>query len=65
MIDKWLYLKYKYCSAANISRTQAREALLEFVAENCCFGKEAAQKMQMNRVVPSNAMHVSLVLMSK
>lgn len=47
------------CSAANISRTEAREALLQYVAENCCYGKGAAQKMEMVRVVPSNALHVS------
>ena len=53
-------IKHCACSAADISRTEARDALLEYVAQNYCYGKDAAQKMQMVRVKPSNAFHVSI-----
>lgn len=52
-------LDFFYISAARISEEEAREALLAFVAENCCYGKGAAEKMIMNLIVPSNALHVS------
>ena len=38
---------------------QAREALLGHVAENCCYGKKAAQEMVFNDVKHSSAFHVS------
>lgn len=48
--------------AANITAEEAREALLSHVAEHCCYGKGAAQDMQMRHIEPSNALHVSYIL---
>ena len=45
--------------AANITVEEARAALLEYVADNCCYGKGAAEQMQMLNISPSNAFHVS------
>lgn len=48
-------------SAAKITSDEVREAVLEFVAEHCCYGKGAAEKMIFNQILPSNALHVSIV----
>ena len=47
------------CRAANITEEEAREALLAYVAQHCCFGKGAARNMKMHTILPSNALHVS------
>ncbi|XP_067937296.1 protein SSUH2 homolog [Watersipora subatra] len=52
--------RMEFGSAANITRTEAREALLNYVAQYCCFGKGAAKELMMLKVVPSNAMHYTL-----
>ncbi|XP_038073536.1 protein SSUH2 homolog isoform X2 [Patiria miniata] len=39
---------------------QAREALLSHVAENCCYGKKAAQEMVFNDISHSSAFHYKL-----
>lgn len=50
----------EFTTAANISEEEAREALLQFVAENCCYGDKAAKQMQFDRIDPSNALHYRL-----
>ncbi len=42
-----------------MTETQCREALLAFVAENCCYGKKAAEDMKITEVQPTTALHVS------
>ncbi len=39
---------------------QAREALVSHVAENCCYGKKAAQEMVFNDISHSSAFHYKL-----
>ncbi|XP_067935197.1 protein SSUH2 homolog [Watersipora subatra] len=46
--------------AANITAEEARAALLSYVAENCCYGKGAAEQMEMKDINPSNAFHYTL-----
>lgn len=46
-------------SGANISAEEAREAMLQHVSEHCCYGKKAAEDMNMQDICPSNAFHVS------
>ena len=38
---------------------EAREALLEFVAENCCYGRDAAEELKFTELRHSSAFHVS------
>ena len=50
---------FVYNSAAKITSDEVREAVLQFVAEHCCYGKGAAENMIMNVILPSNALHAS------
>ena len=50
---------WHFFRAADITEEEARTALLEYVAEHYCYGKGAAEKMQIRNVRPSNALHVS------
>ncbi|XP_060604366.1 protein SSUH2 homolog isoform X2 [Ruditapes philippinarum] len=43
-----------------IDENEARQALLEFVAENCCYGKGAAESLQFKDLVHSSAFHYTL-----
>ncbi|CAH3180765.1 unnamed protein product [Porites lobata] len=43
-----------------ISDDQARDAMLQFVSEHCCYGKTPAQEMVIKDIVPSSAYHYSL-----
>lgn len=54
-----------YCRATAISEDEARDALLAFVAEHCCYGKKAAEDMKIKDITPSSAYHVSMMLESK
>ena len=49
----------EHCRATSITEEQARDALLAFVAENCCYGKGAAKDMDIKDITPSSAYHVS------
>ena len=49
--------------ATAISEDQARDALLAFVAENCCYGKKAAKDMDIKDIAQSSAYHVSAEIM--
>ena len=42
-----------------MSEEEARNALLSYVAEHCCFGKGAARDMEIEDVTASSAYHVS------
>ena len=42
-----------------IQEEEAREALLGFIAENCCYGKGAAQELKFTDLRHSSAFHVS------
>lgn len=42
-----------------ITEDQARDAMLQFVSEHCCYGKAPAQEMVIKDVIPSSAYHVS------
>ena len=42
-----------------MSEEEARDALLSYVAEHCCFGKGAARDMEIEDVTASSAYHVS------
>ena len=48
------------CRCSDLTEADARDALLEFVAEKCCYGKSAAEDLQIVEVKPSCAFHVSL-----
>ena len=54
-------LKYNdLCPRATaVSEEEARDALLSYVAEHCCFGKGAARDMEIEDVTASSAYHVS------
>lgn len=43
-----------------ITEEQAREAMLQFVSEHCCYGKLPAQEMTIKDINPSNSYHYSL-----
>nr|XP_058949494.1 protein SSUH2 homolog [Pocillopora verrucosa] len=47
--------------ATAISEDQARDALLAFVAENCCYGKKAATDMDIKDIAQSSAYHYHLI----
>lgn len=41
-----------------MTEDEARDALLSYVAEHCCFGKDAAKEMEIEDITPSSAYHV-------
>ncbi|EDO42546.1 predicted protein, partial [Nematostella vectensis] len=43
-----------------ITEEQAREALLEYVSQHCCYGSGAAKNMEVKDIQPSSAYHYSL-----
>ena len=46
-------------SVPTITEQEAREALIELVADHCCYGKGAAQDLSFNDLKSSSAFHVS------
>ena len=48
-----------------ITEEQAREAMLQFVSEHCCYGKLPAQEMTIKDINPSNSYHVSFAIKMK
>ncbi|XP_070559103.1 protein SSUH2 homolog [Ptychodera flava] len=44
-----------------INEDEAKEALLSYVTQHCCYGKSAARDMNINNILPSNALHYQLV----
>ena len=43
-----------------INEDQAREALLQYVAQNCCYGSGAAKNMTFRDLKSSSAFHVCM-----
>ena len=43
-----------------LSEKVARDAILTFVDQNCCYGSRPAKQMAINSVVPSSALHYQL-----
>ena len=54
-----LCMLFLVCSIPAITEEQARECLLEYVGQQCCYGKAAAQDFVFARINPSSAFHVS------
>lgn len=54
-----LYKAVLCFSVPLLSETEAREALVKHVAQRCCYGKQAAQNMQINKINASAAFQVS------
>ena len=51
-------------SVSHITDYEAREALLDYVHEACCYGTRAAKEMQILKVIPSCALQVILIYMN-
>ncbi|XP_023931689.1 protein SSUH2 homolog [Lingula anatina] len=49
-----------FSQAAMISEEQARDAMLNFVAEHCCYGSAPAKEMVITKISPSAALHYTL-----
>ena len=58
-ITKGLKYNDSCLRATAVSEEEARDALLSYVAEHCCFGKGAARDMEIEDVTASSAYHVS------
>ena len=52
-------------SSTIITEEQAREAMLQFVNEHCCYGAKPAQEMVIKDIKPSNSYHVSFAIKMK
>lgn len=50
-----------YCSVPVITEQDAREALLAYVAEHCCYGKRAARDLQYLDLKSTSAFHVCMI----
>ena len=60
MFASHVVIKIRTCyRTADISEAESREALLEFVNTKTCWGKGAAEKMDITNIAPCNALHVS------
>lgn len=59
MLSIHLCLIWNCFSVHYIDTDQAREALITFVSESCCYGQQAAEDMDIVKVSPSKALHVS------
>ncbi|XP_070559165.1 protein SSUH2 homolog [Ptychodera flava] len=49
-----------HTSAANITEDEARDALIQYVDQFCCYGSQAAKKMTIESISPSSALHYIL-----
>ena len=56
------HVSFLMCSIPVISEDDAREALLEFIGQRCCYGKKAAREFVFANIDPSSAFHVRLVV---
>ncbi|CAH1803108.1 unnamed protein product, partial [Owenia fusiformis] len=55
----------QFDSVANLSEEQVREAMMNFVAEHCCYGKSPAKEMAIQNIAPSSALHYTLETFSE
>uniref|UniRef100_T1JCR7 Uncharacterized protein n=1 Tax=Strigamia maritima TaxID=126957 RepID=T1JCR7_STRMM len=51
-----------FTSGPELNENQAREAILNFVSEHCCYGKLVAETMIFQSIENSSAFHVSIHL---
>lgn len=49
-----------YFSIANLDEAACRQAMIEFVNQNCCYGSKPAQEMQITKHFGMTALHVSM-----
>ncbi|XP_077983902.1 protein SSUH2 homolog isoform X2 [Glandiceps talaboti] len=49
-----------YSSNANITEDEARDAMVRFVNDNCCYGSKPAKEMSIESIAPSSALHYEL-----
>ena len=54
---------YALFRATAITDDQARDAMIQFVSENCCYGTAPAREMVIKDVIPSSAYHVSTIFL--
>jgi len=50
----------QFTKATAVTEDEARDALLSYVAEHCCFGKGAAKDMEIEDITPSSAYHYNI-----
>ncbi|XP_077993831.1 protein SSUH2 homolog [Glandiceps talaboti] len=50
----------KYGEGGTISEEEAKEAMLAFVAEHCCYGSRPAKQMTIKTILPGSALHYEL-----
>ena len=60
--DKYWILLHFFRATA-ITDDQARDAMIQFVSENCCYGTAPAREMVIKDVIPSSAYHVSTIFL--
>ncbi|XP_070559582.1 protein SSUH2 homolog isoform X2 [Ptychodera flava] len=53
--------QHQFADIIYLSEDDARDSLLGYVTEHCCYGKRAAREMNINNILPSNALHYTLV----
>ncbi|XP_077985067.1 protein SSUH2 homolog [Glandiceps talaboti] len=53
--------QHQFSDIIYLTEDDTREALLSYVLEHCCYGKRAAREMNINNILPSNALHYELV----
>ena len=46
---------------ANLDKDDCRDAILQHVNENCCFGKKPAEEMDITKIEGITALHVSTI----
>ncbi|XP_071945273.1 protein SSUH2 homolog [Antedon mediterranea] len=47
-------------STGAIGEEEVRNAIIEFVAQNCCYGAKPAREMTFEKILPSSALHYKL-----
>ena len=59
-----IFVNFIFSRTPNVTEEQAREALAQYVSENCCFGSTAAKEMVFTDITHSSAFHVSLSVLA-
>ena len=60
LVVSFISVVYLLISISEIDEAEAREALLNFVADKCCYGKSAAADLQILKIAHTCALHVSM-----
>ena len=50
-----------FFSLANLDEAACKQAMIEFVNQNCCYGKKPANEMNIQKALGLTALHVSMV----